>query len=74
MQEKEKAPALGDRGLTTASRAICRRRCGCSCYITITGEQRDRRRAKRVDSSKADADDATLIERVDCATAHTSVP
>jgi putative SOS response-associated peptidase YedK len=30
--------------------------------------------SKRVNSSKADADDATLIERIDCATAHTSVP
>jgi hypothetical protein len=30
--------------------------------------------AGRVNSSKADADDATLIERIDCATAHTSVP
>ena len=26
--------------------------------------------SKRVNSSKADADDATLIERIDCATAH----
>ena len=30
--------------------------------------------SKRVNSSKADADDATLIERIDCATTHTSVP
>jgi putative SOS response-associated peptidase YedK len=30
--------------------------------------------SKRITSSKADADDATLIERIDCATAHTSVP
>jgi putative SOS response-associated peptidase YedK len=30
--------------------------------------------SKRVNSSKADADDTTLIERIDCATTHTSVP
>jgi hypothetical protein len=30
--------------------------------------------SKRVNSSKADADDATLIERIDCATARISVP
>ena len=29
---------------------------------------------RSLNSSKADADDATLIERIDCATTHTSVP